>query len=265
MPGGMFWRVAGFTQPSPIETILDKENFNLEELLDEDDLIQVLVVDSAACRYQGCRAAITRNSRGSCRPTALTPHAKPARSLHMVSSVVGRHRVIALTASAVPMLVAAVHDRTEDSTFTGYTLVIPLRNSACISGELHRGMPSMRGHLQECKALNGRLINFLRERSTVEKLLRYLVQNPDQNPGTAPTSDADSKQQFKYPYAACEVGPAGACAHASITDTHSLQRRNANRLRMCLVSAYRSSAASRADESVKEANALNSQLTAHAV
>ena len=62
---------------------------------------------------------------------------------------------------------------------------------------------------QECKALNGRLINFLRERSTVEKLLRYLVQNPEQ-PGTAaPTSDADSKQQFKYPYAACEVGPVG--------------------------------------------------------
>ncbi len=60
--------------------------------------------------------------------------------------------------------------------------------------------------LQECKALNGRLINFLRERATVEKLLRYLVQNPDQNSSAAaPTSDADSRQQFKYPYAACEV------------------------------------------------------------
>ena len=41
----MFWRVAGFTQPSPIETILDKENFTLEELLDEDDLIQVPHID----------------------------------------------------------------------------------------------------------------------------------------------------------------------------------------------------------------------------
>jgi serine/threonine-protein phosphatase 6 regulatory subunit 3 len=36
----MFWRVTGFTQASPIETILDKESFTLEELLDEDDLIQ---------------------------------------------------------------------------------------------------------------------------------------------------------------------------------------------------------------------------------
>ena len=37
----MFWRVAGFTQPSPVEAILDKDSFTLEELLDEDDLIQV--------------------------------------------------------------------------------------------------------------------------------------------------------------------------------------------------------------------------------
>lgn len=36
----MFWRVAGFTQPSPVETLLDKGTFTLEELLDEDDLIQ---------------------------------------------------------------------------------------------------------------------------------------------------------------------------------------------------------------------------------
>ena len=36
----MFWRVAGFTQPSPVETLLDKDNFTLEELLDEDDIIQ---------------------------------------------------------------------------------------------------------------------------------------------------------------------------------------------------------------------------------
>jgi len=36
----MFWRVAEYSQPSPIEAILDKEDFTLEELLDEDDLIQ---------------------------------------------------------------------------------------------------------------------------------------------------------------------------------------------------------------------------------
>ena len=36
----MFWKVAGFSQPSPIEQILDKHEFTLEELLDEEDLIQ---------------------------------------------------------------------------------------------------------------------------------------------------------------------------------------------------------------------------------
>lgn len=36
----MFWRVAGYSQTSPIEAILDKDSFTLEELLDEDDLIQ---------------------------------------------------------------------------------------------------------------------------------------------------------------------------------------------------------------------------------
>eukprot|EP00891_Asterochloris_glomerata_P004552 jgi/Astpho2/4552/gw1.00067.97.1_t len=36
----MFWRVAGYAQASPIEGILDKENFTLDELLDEDGIIQ---------------------------------------------------------------------------------------------------------------------------------------------------------------------------------------------------------------------------------
>lgn len=27
----MFWRVAGFSQPSPLENILDKDDFTLEE------------------------------------------------------------------------------------------------------------------------------------------------------------------------------------------------------------------------------------------
>ncbi|GIL84664.1 hypothetical protein Vretimale_14566 [Volvox reticuliferus] len=36
----MFWKVTGFTQPSPVEQILDKEEFTLEELLEEDDLVQ---------------------------------------------------------------------------------------------------------------------------------------------------------------------------------------------------------------------------------
>ena len=37
----MFWRVSGFTQPSPVEAALDRPNCTLEDLLGEDDLIQV--------------------------------------------------------------------------------------------------------------------------------------------------------------------------------------------------------------------------------
>lgn len=36
----MFWKVAGFSTPSPVEQILDKQDFTLEELLDEEDMIQ---------------------------------------------------------------------------------------------------------------------------------------------------------------------------------------------------------------------------------
>jgi len=36
----MFWRSSGYSQPSAIEVILDKDEFTLEELLDEDDIIQ---------------------------------------------------------------------------------------------------------------------------------------------------------------------------------------------------------------------------------
>ncbi|WIA10355.1 hypothetical protein OEZ85_010547 [Tetradesmus obliquus] len=84
-----FWKVAGFSQPSPIEQILDKEEYNLEELLDEDDIIQ------------------------------------------------------------------------------------------------------------ECKSLNGRLITFLREKKTVEQLLRYLIEPPN--------DPDDPKKQYRYPFTACEV------------------------------------------------------------
>lgn len=37
----MFWRVPSYSQASPLEGILDKQKFTLEELLDEEDLIQV--------------------------------------------------------------------------------------------------------------------------------------------------------------------------------------------------------------------------------
>ncbi|KAL1562567.1 serine/threonine-protein phosphatase 6 regulatory subunit 1-like [Salvia divinorum] len=36
----MFWHMAGLSTASPVETILDKDNFTLDELLDEDEIIQ---------------------------------------------------------------------------------------------------------------------------------------------------------------------------------------------------------------------------------
>ncbi|CAN7096878.1 unnamed protein product [Brassica rapa subsp. narinosa] len=51
--------------------------------------------------------------------------------------------------------------------------------------------------IQECKALNSRLINFLRDKAQVEQLLRYIVEeSPD---------DADSKRAFKFPFISCEI------------------------------------------------------------
>ncbi|KAK1277769.1 hypothetical protein QJS04_geneDACA022169 [Acorus gramineus] len=51
--------------------------------------------------------------------------------------------------------------------------------------------------IQECKALNARLINFLRERAQVEQLIRYIVEE-------AP-ADAEKKRVFKFPFIACEI------------------------------------------------------------
>lgn len=51
--------------------------------------------------------------------------------------------------------------------------------------------------IQECKALNSRLINFLRDRAQVEQLLRYVIEEPPE--------DADSKRHFKFPFVASEV------------------------------------------------------------
>jgi hypothetical protein len=35
----MFWRL-GFAQTSPIETLLESDDFTLQQLLDEDDVVQ---------------------------------------------------------------------------------------------------------------------------------------------------------------------------------------------------------------------------------
>ncbi|CAH9072342.1 unnamed protein product [Cuscuta epithymum] len=51
--------------------------------------------------------------------------------------------------------------------------------------------------IQECKALNSRLINFLRERTQVEQLLHYIVEET--------LDHADSKRTFKFPFISCEI------------------------------------------------------------
>ncbi|XP_030479978.2 uncharacterized protein LOC115697203 [Cannabis sativa] len=51
--------------------------------------------------------------------------------------------------------------------------------------------------IQECKALNGRLINFLRERTQVEQLIRYIVEEAPE--------DADRSRSVKFPFIACEI------------------------------------------------------------
>ncbi|GAB2280816.1 hypothetical protein Dimus_015439, partial [Dionaea muscipula] len=51
--------------------------------------------------------------------------------------------------------------------------------------------------IQECKALNSRLINFLRQRPQVEQLIRYIVEDS--------VEDAEKKRTFKFPFIACEI------------------------------------------------------------
>ncbi|GMH38104.1 hypothetical protein BSKO_05988 [Bryopsis sp. KO-2023] len=51
--------------------------------------------------------------------------------------------------------------------------------------------------IQECKSLNGRLINFLGQKENVEKMVGFLVD--------APEVDADEKRKTKYPFSSCEV------------------------------------------------------------
>ncbi|KAL1208123.1 hypothetical protein V5N11_010099 [Cardamine amara subsp. amara] len=51
--------------------------------------------------------------------------------------------------------------------------------------------------IQECRALNSRLINFLRERAQVEQLLRFIVEESPE--------DVDSKRAFKFPFISSEV------------------------------------------------------------
>ncbi|CAN6349997.1 unnamed protein product [Urochloa humidicola] len=51
--------------------------------------------------------------------------------------------------------------------------------------------------IQECKALNTRLINFLRDKAQVEQLLCYIVEEVPE--------DSEKKRSFKFPFIACEI------------------------------------------------------------
>lgn len=51
--------------------------------------------------------------------------------------------------------------------------------------------------IQECKSLNTRLINFLRGKSQIEQLVRYVVEEP--------LEGAENKRVFKFPFIACEI------------------------------------------------------------
>ncbi|CAM8961320.1 unnamed protein product [Rhodiola kirilowii] len=51
--------------------------------------------------------------------------------------------------------------------------------------------------IQECKALNSRLINFLRDEAQVKQLLQYIVEEPPE--------DADNNRAFKFPFVSCEI------------------------------------------------------------
>ncbi|KAJ4894894.1 SIT4 phosphatase-associated family protein [Raphanus sativus] len=51
--------------------------------------------------------------------------------------------------------------------------------------------------IQECKSLNGRLLNFLREKVQVEQLIRFIIEEPPE--------DVEKKRTFKFPFIACEI------------------------------------------------------------
>lgn len=57
--------------------------------------------------------------------------------------------------------------------------------------------------LQECKALNGRLLNFLLQPSSIEQLITYLTVQSPLPPGL---DEAEVQKRWsKFPFAACEV------------------------------------------------------------
>ena len=58
----MFWRVASFNQSSAVEAVLDRPDYTLEDLLEEDDLIQVRTPASVAHSQTEARRVTSRHA-----------------------------------------------------------------------------------------------------------------------------------------------------------------------------------------------------------
>ncbi len=61
----MFWRVAGFSQPSPLENILDKDDFTLEEARRPGALGPTPALWGRPPGARGCRAASEGSPAGA--------------------------------------------------------------------------------------------------------------------------------------------------------------------------------------------------------
>lgn len=138
----MFWRVSGFSQPSPVEAALDRANCSLEDLLAEDDLVQV------------------------CRPRAFQI-APPASTLHhdlQASFLRGSVQFLTLSVSQHLFLCAAFLSWSEC-----LPAVLPSQQRA------HADPPAPPVLPQEVKSLNSRVLAFLTRPQSVTGLVRHLV------------------------------------------------------------------------------------------
>ncbi len=73
----------------------------------------------------------------------------------------------------------------------------------------------MRKLAQECKALNARLIDFLKQPEAVAKLVEYVTQPAGM--------ESDDRRQFKYPFSSCEVRRMLSQQSALVTFARSFQ------------------------------------------
>ena len=62
----MFWRMAGLAQASPVESVLDRDDFTLQDLMEEEDLIQ-------ECKSLNGRLVALYVSRACCTKKAGGP------------------------------------------------------------------------------------------------------------------------------------------------------------------------------------------------